>query len=146
MRILSKKLSNFNKLELEQLNRLTLKGNSLMREEILQSTGETRKYIRVFYVKVDKKIIAWSSIQLPKSRRTHKYIKVYTYVMKKYRQNGFGKRLITAANKFLEQNYYVPRVFAWDTSSFKFFNRCRKIGLPLNVIKYAEVKISQSSC
>lgn len=145
MRVLTKKLSNFSQEEISQLNKLTLRssrgdfGGSLMREEILWSSGEPRTRIRVFYIKEGAKIVAWASVFLPEPKKKKVYVAIYTYVMRQFRGNGFGKRLLNAASKFIKSKGYTPRVFAWNIPSFRFFNKCSK-KLAINIIKYPEVK------
>lgn len=128
--IRSKLLSNLTKEERSQLNRLTLQKDSMMREDILWRT-EHLEAVRVFLASDGDKIVGWSSViqpcagvTFPVSIRT-KLLPIYTYVMRKHRRQGIGKRLIGTASKWVIKKGFKPKVIAWDTQSLRFFDKCK---------------------
>jgi len=131
--IREKWLSNCSGEELKQMNRLRLKGDSMMYDDVI-CTPTGRDKIRVFLVKEDgKRIVAWSCVLLPPKRGENcpcyifnkltwiKNFPIYTYVNKAYRKMGIGKRLIRRASKFILARNGWPTVFFYNEPSSKFF-------------------------
>lgn len=131
-RINSKWLSNCTGKELQQLNRLRLKGDSMMYEDVILAPFY-RDRMRVFLLKEYGNIIGWSVTILPITEKEYKakpfyptnygtnYAPVYTYVHSKCRKAGYGRRLLTAASKFCVKNGVKPCVFFWNEASSRFF-------------------------
>ena len=130
-RINSKWLSNCTGAELQQLNRLRLKGDSKMYDDVILAVWHQER-IRIFLLKQEGKIIAWSSCILPvtkkdfKAKPIHatppgtKKVPIYTYVNSKCRKKGYGRRLLKAAIKYTKESY-LPVAFWWDSASAEFF-------------------------
>jgi len=142
VKINTKWLCNLTPGERAQLNRLTLKIDSMMREDVLWRK-ERLDVIRVFIAKDDAgKILGWSSVILPCKEvffpvaPRSKYLPIYTYVMQKHRRKGVGGRLIRAASKFITDRQFKPHVIAWDTRSLGFFSKCKEDrGIAIRIAK-----------
>lgn len=151
MRLYSKKLSSVTKAEIVKLSKLTIKQDSMMKSDILRAKNN-RESIRIFIIKDQGEIVAWSSV-LPsniyyyqlrakqKGGKPVRYAKIYTFVKRDYRGRGLGKRLIKNASKWAKENKFTPKVFAWNKNSFKFFKSCANRGLTLNVVNYSGYRV-----
>lgn len=123
--IYQKTLDQITAAERKRLNYLTLKGGSMMREEVLQ-----RKYrlkaIQLFIAVVDETIVGWSAVVKEK---------VYTYVMKAFRRQGIGSELLTRASNWMVNNKKKKAVvLAWDDNSTEFFSICENRNIPVDVV------------
>lgn len=133
IRIRPKWLSNCTGEELQQLNRLRLKGDSMMYEDVIGCCyNKHRKRIRVFLAREETgRIVGWSCALLPPEKGTPfyeyavpagtKHAPVYTYVSKTYRGLNLGRRLLANAARFTIEQRYKPTVFFWNEKSSKFF-------------------------
>lgn len=151
MRLYSKKLSSVTKEESVKLSKLTIKQDSMMRSDILRAKTN-RDSIKIFLIKDQGEIVAWSSV-LPsdtyyyklrakqKGPKPVRFAKIYTFVKRSYRSQGLGKRLINSASKWARENKFTPKVFAWNHNSFKFFKSCANQGLKLNVVNYSGYRV-----
>ncbi len=138
--IRAKWLSNCSGPEIQQLNRLRLKGDSMMYEDVILAWSH-RERIRIFLAEEEGHIIGWTSVLLPGSGNEFlipaksKNIPVYTYINRAYRGLGLGNRLLKMAYKFLRERKYKPTVFYWNTASSRFFKNFKKREAPKLVIR-----------
>jgi len=133
IRIRPKWLSNCSGAELQQLNRLRLKGESMMYEDVLGCCyAKHRARIRVFLARdATGHIVGWSCTMLPPTKKSPRYeyaipkktknTPVYTYVNRAYRGLNLGKRLLLRAANFSVKRRYKPTVFFWNEKSSRFF-------------------------
>jgi len=139
MLIISKSLDQITKKERRRLNYLTLRGSSLLRDDILKATKNLDKY-QLFLTYIDDKIVGWSAA-FPEILTTEwveydEAYRIYTYVQTVHRRKGVGKQLIKRASKWACRKVEMVRVFAWDSRSEKFYRSC--IELPVQVdVEYA---------
>lgn len=129
VRIRAKYLSNATAVELRQINHLTLKSPSLMRDYILRRK-KYRDGIRIFLAKdseLDNKVVAWTSVILPHPnfcipvKSNSQFAPIYTYVRHSHRKRGIGKRLLQRAANYIQECDLEPIVYGWDTVSYTFF-------------------------
>lgn len=129
VKIRQKWLSNCNGEELQQLNRLRFKGDSMMYEDVILAVYQ-RDRIRVFLAEEEKHIIGWSCALLPPDDgetifypvpEGSENAPVYTYVARSHRKTGLGKRLLRNASGFVDRQGYTPTVFFYDEKSSVFF-------------------------
>ena len=129
MKIISKSLALISKEERRRLNYLTLKGNSLMREDVLRAEDCYDEFQIFMAINEENKIIGWS-VLFPEDLSTDCYDPssdkhcLYTYVQTLYRRKGVGKLLVAAACDFAKEKDFVAQVFPWDARSEGFFEEC----------------------
>jgi len=117
IRVSSKTLDKVTSAERAMLNRLTLRGDSLMRDDILHRK-DFLEDINVFIARVDGKIVGWSCI-FPNG---YKHCSIYTYVAYSHRRQGIGKRLLNKAVECAKRRRLDVSVYPWDNRSEKFFH------------------------
>lgn len=136
--IVSKTLDTLSKEERRRLNYLTLKRNSLMRDDVMRAHEDLDQY-QLFLAILDNTIIGWSAL-FPCDLSTeccsfNKYY-IYTYVQSCFRRKGVGMQLLDAASQWAKDLEVECEVFAWNEDSENFFKYCA--AMPINlVIDYA---------
>lgn len=131
-RINDKWLVNCTSKELQQMNRLRFKGDSMMYQDIICQKAH-RDRIRIFFLKEGSHIVGWSATILPITKKEFMdypcyptsygttYAPVYTYVKAALRGSGYGKRLLLSGARFAISKQRVPVTFYHDATSQKFF-------------------------
>jgi len=117
----------------QQLARLTFRGESMMRSDILDRRHCRHRIQLVLAYDTAKAdglgIVAWSSIWYPCNHDAGLHIPgctaapVYTYVSRAYRRRGIGKQLLSRAAVLVSRHNEVfkPTVFYHDDQSTAFF-------------------------
>ncbi len=133
-RINNKWLSNCTSEELQQMNRLRFKGDSMMYEDVILAPFHRDK-IRIFLLREGDKIVGWSSVLLPVTKSA--YLKrpiyptkpgtrlgpVYTYIKAACRKKGYGERLLLAGSKYAVSCNKSPIAFYHNDASRRFFDK-----------------------
>jgi len=147
IRIRPKWLSNCSAEELQQLNRLRFKGDSMMYEDVIKlPLNEHRQLVRVFLAKDGENIVGWSCSLFPPKKKSclyvvpnkTKYVPIYTYVSRAHQGEGLGKRLLKRAATNAISQRYKPAVFFWDEGSSKFFAKIREDVPKLEIFDVSE--------